>query len=188
MQVDTKALTELKEVARRAGAAALAEARDRGKELLRSEVPGGPQGSLGKGVTSADDFTGDLLTSSLIVSALNENRGGAAVLHLPNGATKQITLRGGEPYDYAEAVARGTGMFGPDAEIITPLRACALLIKVDSVPAGEAWIAAPGGKYILRRASEGMPPNPYDQRAADRLEQEVDQLVGATLAREGLSQ
>lgn len=186
-KADTSALKGLKKEARGAAKSALKAARDRGKELLREEVPGGARGRLGKGVTHKDDLSGGVLRSSLIVSAVNPNGGGAAILHLPSGVTKRITLRGGEPFDFAKSVAEGTGLLGPRRQEIYPGRGRALLIGVDSVPAGESWIAAPGGKYIVRRKSDGMEPNPYHERAGERLEVEAAGVVADKLASEGLT-
>lgn len=184
---DAKAFEELKRDARPAAREALKQARDRGEELLRDEVPGGTEGLLGKGVTHEDDFSKAVIRSSLIVSAVNENKGGSGVLHLPGGATRRIQLRAGKPYDFARAVAEGTGLFGPRHQEIKPKRGRALLVGVDTVPPGESWIAAPGGKFIVRRKVEGMPPNDFGGRAADRLEEEVEGIVAATLSAEGVS-
>ena len=114
-------------------------------------------------------------------------------LHLPSGATREITLRAQPAYDYARAVAEGTGVyatggvFGPQP-VIRPRVAKALLIPVGAVPPPvngkpQSYITSNGKIYILRRYQRGRRPDAYHVRAAQRLEVEVpaifDRVVSA---------
>ena len=186
-KANTKALRELKSDTRRAARSAIHDVRDRGKELLADEAPKKSE-KLSKGVRHKENLSGALLTSQLLLSAVNPNKGGDAVLHLASGGTKKIKLRGGKAHDYALGVIEGTGVHGPRGEIIEPLRRKALLIGVDSVDPGESYIEGPGGqKYVVRLRSKGARPNPFHERAADRLENEAPEIVSTVLAREGIA-
>ena len=186
-KADTSALKDLKRDTRRAAKGALRAARDRGKELLREEVPGGARGKLGKGVRHADRLGGAVLESDLIVSAINANDGGEAQLHLPSGKTRKVALRAGPPHDFARDVAEGTGLYGPRGQMIVPLRGTALLIGVDSVSPGEAYLVKGRKKFVVRPRSRGMRPDPYHERAGERLEREAVSIVSDALAEEGLA-
>jgi hypothetical protein len=99
-------------------------------------------------------------------------------LHLPSGKTKEVKLRPVPSFNYAQAVAEGTGVYatggvyGPKP-YISP-RGKALLVPVNSVPTlngkPESYITADGKMFVLRRWMRGMRPNPYHERAARRLE------------------
>ena len=149
-----------------------------GEKFLRQEVPKVTH-NLEQGVSShVDDVR---LTAELLVAArAGRVAAEGATLHLPSGATREITLRAQRAYDYARAVAEGTGVFatggafGPQP-VIRPRSARALLIPVGAVPAPvngkpQAYITSNGKIYVLRRYSRGRRPNPYHIRAAQRLE------------------
>jgi hypothetical protein len=149
---------------------------ERGTVLLREEVPKVTH-NLQQGISSDVDVSA--LRANLIVAARAGRVGvEGALLHLPSGATREISLRARPAYDYARAVARGTGVYRTDGEfgpqeVIKPRKARALLIPVNAVPPGESYITSGSQIFILRRYSKGRKPNPYDVRAAQRLEGEV---------------
>jgi len=116
----------------------------------------------------------------LIISAVRERLNAqGATLHLPSGKTKPVKLRPQPEFNYAEAVARGRVE-------IRPKQAKVLLIPVSDPPVGESYIEASGQTFILRPRAKAVKPNPYDLRAAERLEQEAPQIVDAALASFGL--
>lgn len=188
VKADTSALRQLGKDVRRAAQGAITDARNRAKELLADEAPKGRTRKLSTATTQQEKLSGAFLESRLVLRAVNPNEGGPATLHLPGGGTRTIKLRRGKPFDYAKAVVEGTGLFGPNAQMIEPVRRKALLVGVDAPPAGESYIVGPGGQmFVVRPRSKGQRPNPFHERAADRLEQEVDNIVGDALARENVT-
>jgi hypothetical protein len=165
---------------------------ERGEQLLREEVPKKTH-NLEQGVSSDVDVSA--LRGDLIVSARSGRVGiEGALLHEASGKTKEISLRPQPAFDYAEAVARGTGIYGPRGAVITPKSGKALLIPIDGPPVSlggkvvqgkrtvtlsgqqESYITSGGKTFIVRRFSKGMKPNQYDVRAAQRLEAEVQAI------------
>jgi len=152
-----------------------------GEKFLRQEVPKVTH-NLEQGVSSEVDE--NQLRAELLVAARAGRIGvEGGTLHLPSGATREITLRPQPAYDYARAVAEGTGVyatggaFGPQP-VIRPREARALLIPVGSVPAAvngkpQAYVTSNGKIYVLRKYSRGRRPDPYHIRAAQRLEPAV---------------
>ncbi len=184
IKVDTEEVEQLGSDLRRASELILRRATDRGEQLLREEVPK-ETGNLRRGVSSDVDVA--RLRSTLSVAARTGRVGPqSASLHLPSGKTVEIDLRSRPAFDYAEAVARGTGIYGPKHVAIRPKFGQALLIPVAAPPAAlngkpQAYITSGGQVFILRRHSKGRRPNPYDVRAAQRLEREVDPIVNAVV-------
>lgn len=161
---------------------------ERGEQILRDEVPVQTH-NLQQGISSALDPKSrpGALQGNLVVSASRgrtEARKGT--VHLASGATKEVNLRAQPAHDYAEDVARGTGEFGPHATPVIPARAKALLIPVAGVPTldgkPEAYVESDGQLFVFRRSMKGMKPNPYDKRAAERLEKEAQPIMDKALA------
>ena len=147
---------------------------ERGTVILREEVPKETH-NLAQGVSG--DVNTARMEAKLLVSARSGRRGSrSATLHLPGGGTRQITLKASPAFDYAEAVARGTGVFGPRGQVIKPKGGKALLIPVSTVPAGESYIEAGGQRFVVRRFTKGRRANPYDERAAVRLERDAQPI------------
>lgn len=142
-----------------AGGEALTE---RGVQLLREEAPK-KTGQLRLGMSG--DFDRATMRGSLTASARRAESGARSfTVSLKGGGSKTITLRPQPPFDYAQAVAEGTGLYGPRRALIKPKSGKALLIPLnDNFP-------------IFRRSSKGMKPNPYDERAAKRLEGEAQNI------------
>jgi hypothetical protein len=157
---------------------------ERGTQLLAEEAPK-LTGNLRLGMSA--DINRANLTAELIASAVTREVGSeGALLHLPSGATREITLRGQPAFNYAEAVARGTGVYGPRGAVIRPKTGQALLIPVGAVPVSatgkpEAYITSGGKTYVMRRFSKGRKANEYDLRAAQRLESEVPTIWEAVV-------
>jgi len=159
---------------------------ERGRQLLVEEVPKVTH-NLEQGVQEPD-INLVTLTAELAVSARSGRVGiEGALLHEASGRTKEISLRPRPAYDYAQAVARGTGVYAQDNDFIgphsyiAPRSAQALLIPISGPPPSlngkpQAYITSGGQVYIVRRYSKGMKANPYDVRAAQRLETEVDAI------------
>lgn len=174
IKVDTKQVERLGFDLQRMAVAGLHRVVEIGERYLREEVPKKTH-NLSEGISSTVDAAN--LKAELSVSARSGRVGvEGGLLHLPGGKTREITLRARPAFDYAEAVARGTGVyrtgegFGPHP-YIQPRTAKALLIPVDAVPLKESYITSGGQTFILRKFMRGMKPNPYDVRAAERLEQ-----------------
>jgi hypothetical protein len=107
------------------------------------------------------------------------------VLHLSSGKDKKVTLRAVPAFNYPEAVATGTGVYGPKGGVIRPKKAKALLVPVDSVPLLNGrvapYIESEGQIYVMRRSMKGMQPNRYDERAANRLSQEAPGIFDSAI-------
>ncbi|HEV7374484.1 MAG TPA: hypothetical protein VGN95_07195 [Pyrinomonadaceae bacterium] len=159
---------------------------ERGEQVVREEAPEAKDkaftnigGNLKQGVSSdVKPRRGGILQGEIIVTARSGRLARRdATLHLASGKTKTVSLRAVPSFNYAEAVATGTGVFGPKGVAITPKKAKVLLIPVSSVPMLDGklapYIESSGQIYIVRRSMKGMQPNPYDERAARRLEQEA---------------
>ena len=182
---DTREVERLGENFHAAAEVGLRRVTERGEQILRREVPKVTH-NLEQGVSSEVVTNAKLLQGNLIVSArsgrLGPRRG---TVHLASGKTKQVTLRGQPSFNYAEAVARGTGIYGPHHTEIIPARGQALLIPVQSVPSlngkPEAYIEVGGQKFIVRRSIKGKKANPYHERAAKRLEAEAQPIFNKAL-------
>lgn len=161
---------------------------ERGEQLVRAEAPEVTR-NLKQGVSSEVKVGPGLLRGEVIVTARTGRLGRRkATLHLASGKTKQITLRAVPAFNYPEAVATGTGIYGPNKTPITPKKASVLLVPVNSIPTldGKAasYIEADGKIYVVRRSIKGTRPNPYDRRAAARLESEAAAIYNRALADE----
>lgn len=177
-RVDTSQLKGLKIVFRGLLRRGVEEAGERGVELVKAEAPSKrirAGTSLRMLKTRAEGH--------IEVSAVREaTSAGVATLHLPSGKTREVATRPQKAFDFAKAVAEGTGLFGVRGTLITPRRSRVLMIPVESVAAGEAYLTLGSQKYILRPASKGMRPNPYDERAASRLLSVAPDIVEKALA------
>ncbi len=143
---------------------------ERGAELVREEVPKRTR-RLESGVSS--DVDHDKLVGEIIVSARSDRRGARkATLHLTSGQTRQVKLRPTPAYNYAEVVARGNR-----AARLVPGKAKAFLIPVPFPPSDESYITDGDEIYIVRRSRKGQQPNPFDERAASRLEGEAESIL-----------
>jgi hypothetical protein len=157
---------------------------DRGEQLLKEEAPK-VTGNLRLGISS--HFDESELRGEVTASAVQRQIGiEGALLHLPSGATREISLRSQPAHDYARDVAEGTGVYGPRGAVIRPRSGKALLIPVGAVPMGEngkpqAYITSGGKVYVMRKFSKGRRANDYPGRAAARLESEVPSILDAVV-------
>lgn len=175
VKVDTKAIAQLGADIERGKRKLLGRLGERGYQLLRDEVPVAT-GNLKQGVTPADvDY--DAMEATLTVSARSGRASLVAeVFNAQGQKVKTVALRPQQPYNYAEVVARGN----KDA-VLSPGHAQAFLIPVPTAPTGEGYLMAGGQVYIVRRTRKGQRPNPFDERAARRLEQEAPKIGDAVL-------
>jgi hypothetical protein len=172
--VDTSQVAALADELRRASEVGFRRVVERAEQLLRTEAPK-VTGNLRQGVSSDVEITPTGATADLIVSARRARRGARqALLHQPDGTTRTIRLRAQAAFDYAEVVARGRGA-------IHPKKARALLIPVGAPLQHEAYIEAGGQFFIVRRSARAVPANPYDERAARKLEGEIETIMTAQL-------
>ena len=173
VKVDTKQIENLGKELRAGMIVALGRLGERGYQLLRKEVPVVTT-NLQQGV-APPDIDEEKLTATLTVSARSaRTSGGAATVHYVSGKTKAITLRPTVPYNYADVVARGN----KDA-VVKPTKTKAFLIPITSIPDDESYISAGGKFFIVRMSRKGKAANPYDKRAAEQLEKEATNIVGA---------
>src|SRR5262245_62126057 len=102
IKVDTSDVKDLEKDFREMTRRGLFDVAEAGEKILRQEVPKVTH-NLEQGVSS--DVDANRLTAELIVSA-RQGRVGVegATLHLPSGATREISLRAQPAYDYARAV------------------------------------------------------------------------------------
>lgn len=186
--VDLSQLRGLKEVFRASLRRGMESVGRRGARLLSEEAPE----RLGRLKEGADfemsPGDGRRLEARITMSAVRPAEGaGYATLHLASGKTRQIRIARRPEYDYARAVAEGTGVFatsgvfGPKA-VISPRKAKALRVEVERVEPGESYVSAGGRLFVYRRFIRGMRPNPYDERAARRLLEEAAGIVESALA------
>jgi hypothetical protein len=89
---------------------------------------------------------------------------------------KKVTLRPRPAFNYAAAVAEGR-------PAIAPRQAKALLIPVPTAPTTGGYLLAGGQIYVVRRSARATQPNPYDERAAKRLENEAPAIAESVLAK-----
>jgi hypothetical protein len=186
IKVDTSKAKTLGDERRQATIVGLRRIMERGEQLTREEAPRS-SGNLKQGISSDVRVTKKTVHGEITAAARTRTAAGNGVLHLPSGKTRRVRLRPTKAYDYALAVAGGTGTFGPRKAVITPRKRKALLIPVDVVPIDsktgkpEAYIDVNGRSFILRRSSKGMKPNPFDERAARRLEGEAQAIMNTAL-------
>lgn len=184
VKIDTRALADLGDKLERAARAGLIRTLEQGEQYLRQEAPertGLLRGKKGNNSISSDyRQTATGFEGEFVVSAIRERRGARkATLHLPSGTTKPVSLAPTSQFDYAEAVARGRNE-------IRPRKAKALLIPVNSAPSGESYIIDGAEVFIIRPRAAAVKANPYDQRAATRLEKDVEPIFQKSLADFGL--
>lgn len=176
--VDAKAIEELAADFTKAKRALIDRLSERGHQLLVDEVPE-RTGNLKQGVAPPEvDY--EKLEAILTVSASSAAIGsrGAKVFGADGKEKKTVTLRPSPRYNYAEVTARGN----KDA-VLKPKNAKAFLIPVPTAPNGEGYLLVGGQVYVVRRSKKGMKPNPYDERAAKRLEGEQVAIAEAVLSR-----
>lgn len=153
---------------------------DRGEQLLKEEAPK-VTGNLRLGISS--HFDESEMRGEITASAVQRQIGvEGGLLHLPSGATREISLRPQPAHDYARDVAEGTGIYGPRGSVIRPKSGQALLIPIQGIPESEngkpqAYITSGGKIFVLRKFSKGRRANDYPGRAATRLEAEVPAIM-----------
>ncbi|CAN5335288.1 hypothetical protein BH10ACI2_BH10ACI2_21060 [soil metagenome] len=189
VSVDTKALKQLGADIDQAKRTLMRRMAERGYQLLRAEVPTGT-GNLQAGV-APPDVNYALLEATLTVLARSAETGPTQgkIFGKDGKEKKTVTLKPQHAFNYAEVVARGRKAFtakgnrlGPKGESpIGPGFARALIIPVPTAPSGESYLVANGKFFIFRRSAKAVPANPFDERAAVRLEKESTAIAEAVL-------
>lgn len=154
--------------------------KNRAVEIMREETPS-RDGGLRSGVDGSVSRQNPPVVS-IIASAIARRQAGNAIYVSASGKQRPVRLRGQRPFDYARAVAEGTGIFGPKGQRITPKRARVLTVPVDSPPTGEGYLIAGGKYFVFRRSVAGMAPNDYPGRTLARLDPEIDSILAEELA------
>ncbi len=163
---------------RRVPRVALLRVVERAEQLLADEVPVVTT-NLRQGITS--DVHATKLKATVTISARRGRQGvRTAEVVAPDGSRKSVKLRAQARFDYAEAVARGTGVYGPTGQPIRPKNAKVLIVPGTPGP-NESYIEIDGKKFLFRRSVKGRKPNPYDQRAIARLMPEVPRITDRAL-------
>jgi hypothetical protein len=178
VRVDISAIKELQRDLDAMMPKILGQLAERGARLLREEVPY-QTGNLRQGVSPPDGsptkfgnsttFSGH--TATITVTARSARRGARqATLHLKSGKSKAIQLRATKEFNYAEIVAHGR-------PAMTAKNGRAFLIEARFGPIKYPYIEADGKRYVVVKSVGATAPNPYDQRAADRLQKESTIIV-----------
>jgi hypothetical protein len=128
---------------------------------------------LAEGVSSEIDLAAQPMEGRVIVTAIRPAQPARQAVVVSARSTKVITLRPQRAFDYAETIATGR-------DAIRPKEGGALLIPVDqsSIRSGESYIRAGEYVFIVRPYAGAVAPNPFDERAATRTEQVVEDVVG----------
>lgn len=182
VKVDISAVEKLGDDFKKIGKFSLVALAQRGLDLLRAEAPERTGNLKQKGIKEPDyDF--EKLEAVLTVSAASEALKAAnATVHYPSGKTKTVSLRPQPQFNYAEAVARGRAAIRPHSKWTPGVKgtsgARALLIPVSSAPEDESYITAGNKIYVLRMSAKATKPNPFDERAAEKLQAESSTIVG----------
>ena len=175
---------------RRAARVGVFRLAERGEQLVREEAPEETR-NLKQGVSS--EVKGGRTSKSLgeirgeiIVTARTGRLGRRdATLHRADGSTKKVSLRAVPAFNYPEAVAVGTGEYGPNKARIRPKKAKALLVPVNTPPTIDgkpaSYIEADGKLFVTRRSLKGTKPNPYHERAGGRLTVEAQPIFDRAL-------
>ncbi len=146
-----------------------------GEKHLRSETE-----KISKLFRVSSDVDEEALSASLFATAIRPARSAqSAEVIYPSGHTKEVTLRPQPEFDFAQAVAEGTGLYGPKKRKIVPREAKALLIPKNIGPRlrdNGTYVRFDGQYYIFSAYSRGMRPNPYHERAAVALEGDVEAI------------
>lgn len=172
--VDAKAINELAADIDKAKRQMIGQLAERGYQLLRDEVPF-DTGNLKQGV-APPDVDLDKLTATLTVSASRGRTGSreATVVGADGKEKKRVTLRAQPSFNYAEAVARGRPS-------IAPKNGKALLIPVPTTPTRGGYLVAGGQIFVVRKSAKAVKANPFDERAAVRLEREAEGIAEKVL-------
>lgn len=167
--VNTDAIDELGANIEKAKGMLLGRLAERGYQLLRIEVPY-QTGNLKQGV-APPDVNYPEMEAVLTVSARSGRTGISTgeVFDKDHKKVRNVSLRPSPAFNYAAAVARGRTS-------IAPRHGKALLIPVNAAPAGEGYLLAGGQIYVYRKSAAAVPANPFDERAAVRLEAEAPKI------------
>jgi hypothetical protein len=182
VKVDISEVQKLGDDFKKIGKFSLVALAQRGLDLLREEAPERTGNLKQKGIKEPDyDF--EKLEAVLTVSATSEGLKAAnATLHSPSGKTKQVSLRPQKPFNYTRAVVEGRAAIRPNSKWTPGVKgtsgARVLIIPVTSAPTDESYITAGNKIYILRRSAKATKPNPFDERAAKKLQAESSTIVG----------
>jgi hypothetical protein len=170
IKVDYKEAEQIGKEFRQAMIVSIGRLGERLYQHLRAEVPV-ETGNLKQGV-APPDVDESALTATVTVSARSARTGGgSATVHSASGKTRTVRLKPNLNFNYAVAVAKGR-------PAISPKRGKALLIEVAGVPSDGNYITANGKIFVVRKSAAAVAPNPYDERAAQKLEKESDRIVG----------
>ncbi len=159
--IDIRQVSHLREDFRRSAQATLRALTERGAVITAEEEPK-RSGTLRKGTHGEVDL--NKMSGRVIASALRAAIPSATVtMQTASGRTKSFTMRAQRTIDYASFVRDGTGIYGARGQAIKPKKGKALRFEI-------------GGRTVFRVSVQGQKPNPFDERAADRLENEAESI------------
>lgn len=176
IRIDTKEIERLGFDFRQMAVTGLIRTARAGERFLREETE-----KISKEFNVGSDVDEKGLKASLFANAIRNARSGqTAEVVYPSGKTKEVSLRPQPEFNFARAVAEGTGEYGPRKARIFPKHAKVLLIPKSIGPRlgekRESFIRIDGKYFVFRRYSRGMRPNQYDIRAVKRLEAVIDKI------------
>src|SRR5689334_940985 len=109
IKVDTTQVKGLGDDYREMIVRSLHDVAEAGEKFLRQEVPKVTH-NLEQGVSSDVDGR-ELRVEFTVAARVGRMAVEGGTLHLPSGATREIRLRARPAFDYAQAVAQGTGVY-----------------------------------------------------------------------------
>jgi hypothetical protein len=146
----------------------LTAATNRGVEITKEEVPE-LSGRLKEGVKPRVDLAS--MRGEIEVSAIRPAQPAhTEIIVSARGRSREVKFAAQPAFDYSQVVAEGSGIFGARGQEIKPKRGKKLRFMI-------------GGHVVFAGSVEGQRPNPYDERAGDRLELEVEDIVGGAIER-----
>jgi hypothetical protein len=168
VHVDLSEVLKLPADVREGMGAGLTAATTRGAEIMKEEAPE-RSGRLKEGIKPHVDLAS--MKGEIEVSAIRPAQPAhTETIVSARGRSREVRFAAQPEFDYARAVAEGTGLYGARGQEIKPKRVKKLRFVVSGHP-------------VFAGSVEGQRPNPYDERAADRLELEVDDIVGDAIER-----
>jgi hypothetical protein len=168
VRTDLSGIVELPEDVHEGMGVGLTAATNRGAEIMKQEAPE-LSGRLREGVKPHVDLAS--MRGEVEVSAIRPAQPAhTEIIVSARGRSREVKFAAQPAFDYSQVVAEGSGIFGARGQEIKPKHGKKLRFMI-------------GGHVVFAGSVEGQRPNPYDERAGDRLELEVEGIVGDAIER-----
>lgn len=182
--IDEKAVDQLGADIRSAKQSLISQLAERGYKILAGQAIHGKTtgevpfqtGNLQQGI-APPKVDLEAMTAEITVSGRKPATGArtAQVFGADGKPTNRtVSLRPSPAFNYAESVEKGRPS-------ISPKVGHALLIPLPTAPTGESYLMSEGQVYIVRKSAKGVPPNPFMERTAKRLEGEAPRIAESIL-------